>query len=371
MKRLVQKLPVAALALFFLFPVSVLSQNLTGIWRGYFVTEHGEQYKFELQIEQTGKNGISGVSYSYLDTRFYGKATLTGNFNRSTNFALVQEIKTVEVKMSGSSVACIMKCNLKHERSGDEQFLEGTFSSIFEKTDTNYRIKRGGDCGDGRVYLRKVTTSDFYIEPFLRNKTTKRSAPVNEPNSTAKTTPPSTKPTTRPVTKPVTKPNNSTAKNTTTNPNTQRKNETISKVEVPNTKKEPVITNRSPIIPPPAVIKDRSNELVRTIQVTNPQITVRIYDNGEIDDDTVSVYMNNKLVLLKKKLTAQPLVVKFDLSTEDPEHDLVMVAENLGRIPPNTSLMIVQDGDKRYEVRITSTEQKNAMVRFRYTGTQP
>jgi hypothetical protein len=50
----------------------------------------------------------------------------------------------------------------------------------------------------------------------------------------------------------------------------------------------------------------------------------------------------------------------------EPELVLVMVAENLGRIPPNTSLMIVQDGDKRYEVRITSTEQKNAMVRFRY-----
>jgi hypothetical protein len=43
-----------------------------------------------------------------------------------------------------------------------------------------------------------------------------------------------------------------------------------------------------------------------------------------------------------------------------------MVAENMGRIPPNTSLMIVQDGDKRYQVSITSTEQKNAMVRFRY-----
>jgi hypothetical protein len=27
--------------------------------------------------------------------------------------------------------------------------------------------------------------------------------------------------------------------------------------------------------------------------------------------------------------------------------------------------MIVQDGDRRYQVRITSTEQKNAMVRFK------
>jgi hypothetical protein len=54
------------------------------------------------------------------------------------------------------------------------------------------------------------------------------------------------------------------------------------------------------------------------------------------------------------------------MDASSPEHTLIMVAENMGRIPPNTSLMIVQDGNKRYQVSITSTEQKNAMVRFRY-----
>ncbi len=43
-----------------------------------------------------------------------------------------------------------------------------------------------------------------------------------------------------------------------------------------------------------------------------------------------------------------------------------MVADNEGEIPPNTSLMIVKAGDKEYEVRITSTEQKNAVVIFKY-----
>jgi hypothetical protein len=42
-----------------------------------------------------------------------------------------------------------------------------------------------------------------------------------------------------------------------------------------------------------------------------------------------------------------------------------MYAENLGSIPPNTALMVVTVGDKRYEVNITSTEQTNGTVRFR------
>src|SRR5690349_4570653 len=84
-------------------PFAASGQNITGIWRGYFITDDGEQYRYELQVEQTKTNRISGVSYSYLDTRFYGKATLTGNFTNNTSAALIQEIKTVELKMSSGS----------------------------------------------------------------------------------------------------------------------------------------------------------------------------------------------------------------------------------------------------------------------------
>ena len=54
------------------------------------------------------------------------------------------------------------------------------------------------------------------------------------------------------------------------------------------------------------------------------------------------------------------------MDEDNTEHELVMVADNLGRIPPNTSLMIVEAGEKRYDVRISSTEQKNAVIRFKY-----
>ena len=100
--------------------------------------------------------------------------------------------------------------------------------------------------------------------------------------------------------------------------------------------------------------------------VSSETVLVRLYDNGEIDDDTISVYLDKKLVLSKKRLSAAALSINLKMDEENPDHELIMVAENLGRIPPNTSLMIVTAGDQRYEVRITSTEQKNAMVRFKY-----
>src|SRR5690348_7668344 len=151
------------------FPLKGSCQNLTGIWRGWFTTESGEQYKYELQIKQTRSNHISGVSYSYLVTKFYGKATVTGTFTKLNQSALIQEIKTVEVKMELGSVACIMKCLFNYSKSGKEEFLEGKFTSMYEKSDPLNDVKRGGNCGGGTIFLRKVPTSDFYIEPFLKH----------------------------------------------------------------------------------------------------------------------------------------------------------------------------------------------------------
>src|SRR5688572_22795511 len=91
-----------------------IAQNLTGIWRGYFISGGSEQYKFEIQIEQSPRKGIGGVSYSYLTTVFYGKATLTGTVNTANKSVLIQEIKTVDLRMSGGSVACIMKCVMQY-----------------------------------------------------------------------------------------------------------------------------------------------------------------------------------------------------------------------------------------------------------------
>jgi len=137
------------------FSILSLAQNITGIWRGYFITDEGSQYRFEVQIEQK-KNSLSGVTYSYQDKRFYGKCTMTGNFSKSSGNALIQEIKTIEVRMSLSNVACIQKCLLTYEKSGKEEFLEGTFSSVFEKTDSLQKVYRGEDCGGGKMVLRKV-----------------------------------------------------------------------------------------------------------------------------------------------------------------------------------------------------------------------
>lgn len=361
MLRKFYRLLLALMVLIHFAPSNLSAQNLTGIWRGYFITESGERYKLEFQINIPPKNFSSGVSYSYLDVRFYGKATMTGSYNKSSKNLKIREIKTVEVKNSSGGGTCIMNYDLFFTKEGKLEKLEGTYLGKPEVKGRENPYS-WGDCGGGKVYLRRVTTSDFYIEPFLRGKIKTTPVIVNKApvkKDSIKTKPPVI------VNKPPVKKQDVSPPVTKKEPViTKPKNDTVAKTDIPTITKPK--TNPVVNVPKPAVLKERSNELMKSLVVTSPEVTVKLYDNGEIDGDTISVYLNNKLVLASKRLTASPLIIKFTIDEENSDQELTMVAENLGRIPPNTSLMIVEAGEQRFDVRITSTEQKNAVVRFRY-----
>ncbi len=115
---------------------------------------------------------------------------------------------------------------------------------------------------------------------------------------------------------------------------------------------------------PPPVLRMRENALEKRIITEAGEIRIDLYDNGEIDGDTVSIYHNNVLLKSRARLTQNAITIRIAINAEQPHHELIMVAENLGSIPPNTSLMVVNAGNNRYEVRISSNEQKNAKVVF-------
>lgn len=359
--------------------LSGLAQDVTGIWKGYFITESGEYYKLEFQLAKNSSFGVTGVSYSYLDIRFYGKATMTGSFVRSSNSLRIRELKTVEVKSKMGGSTCIMNYALSWSRSGKEEFLDGTYLGKYEDL-TGLTDSEWGSCGSGRVHLRRVTNSDFYEEPFLKNKIKEKPVYVNEgprkkdtitEKKPVKTDTGKVRPVTKTTGRPVPKPNPKPPITKTTVP---IKKNPVAKTTVITVKKDSIQPKVSTIpvkrpdnsLPTPDVILKRSNELIKIVTVNDPKVTVKIYDNGEIDGDTISVYLDKKLVLHEKRLTASPLVVSFTMEEDNDIHELTLVAENLGTIPPNTSLMIIESGDQRFEVRITSNEQKNAVVRFRF-----
>ncbi|HEY4337472.1 MAG TPA: hypothetical protein VGM89_16285 [Puia sp.] len=360
-------------------PLVLQAQDVTGVWQGHFRSAStaamrnsglDDRYKFEVQFAQNGKT-LEAVTYSYLSTLFYGKAAATGTVNVKTSKVLLQEGKLLEFRNSMGDV-CIMTCFMQYSKSGDEEFMEGTYTSM--------NIRDSSNCGRGTVFLRKVSQSDFYTEPFVarREKEIKRErshtppAPaITAPKLATKTPPPSNKPN-PPATAKTNPPVHKPARPVVPRPTPPERNPpAIARVDIPKQPIHPADSGvtgmgRKFLTITPRVLQDRQNQLVKTLIIHTNDITLNIYDDGAIDHDTVSVYVDNRQVINHAMLTDRPLIVTLHLDENTDYHEVIMVAENEGEIPPNTSLMIVKAGDKEYEVRITSTEQKNAVVKFQY-----
>ena len=113
------------------------------------------------------------------------------------------------------------------------------------------------------------------------------------------------------------------------------------------------------------ILEKRNNELVKEITVDHDTISVTLYDNGIIDGDSITLIYNDKILTTHQLLTEKPLTFFIKIAPGNSRNELVMYAENLGSIPPNTALMIIYDGTKRYELNINSTKNSNGSVSFK------
>lgn len=111
--------------------------------------------------------------------------------------------------------------------------------------------------------------------------------------------------------------------------------------------------------------KERENVLTSEIEVDADSLQVDFYDNGEIDGDSVSVFFNNQLLAFSQKLSTRSIHFDLALDTTKVINELSMFADNLGSIPPNTALMVVTDGRKQHEIRLSSSLDKNATIRIK------
>jgi len=114
-----------------------------------------------------------------------------------------------------------------------------------------------------------------------------------------------------------------------------------------------------------AELAKRNNIYEKDIVVYEDSILVSFYDNGDIDDDTISVFLNKKPILVKRGLSSRALNIYIGLDSSREVHELTMFADNLGKFPPNTALMVISDRQKRYELYLSSSLKQNASVRLR------
>lgn len=141
----------------------------------------------------------------------------------------------------------------------------------------------------------------------------------------------------------------------------QNKVQTVAPAITPIPKNFPL----GPVVPAEELAK-RKIETIRTVDFKSDSLVLTLYDNGVIDGDTVSVILNGKTIISKKMLTANPLNKTIYITPELGDSlQLIMYAENLGSIAPNTGLLMIKDGEDQYQIRFSGDLQKNSAIILR------
>lgn len=96
------------------------------------------------------------------------------------------------------------------------------------------------------------------------------------------------------------------------------------------------------------------------------EINLKLFDNGVVDNDIISVFYNGKLLVSNQRLSEKAIELNILLDEKVKIHEITLFAENLGEIPPNTALIIVTAGKQRFELRSKASLEENAVLVFEY-----
>ena len=331
------------------------AQKMSGQWIGGFTSADdpsGSSTDYVLEIEVAGSQ-VSGYSYTYFSIsgkRYFVICRLKGSFDKGSKSLSVNEVETVKTNTPPDFKNCHQSHELTYLKQADKEILLGKWKPV----------EKGSDCGKGNTSLER--------KMLITNAPTPKKDEKNAPKK-LETNPPQQKI----VAEQDPKPTPSIKKPTEEKNNTLPKSNQQSVTEKPAEKK----TDPKPVMPMEGgkarnlsetakeKLTQRNAQVIKTIEVTGPSIKIEIYDNGQVDGDTVTIFMNGALLIPAKMLRAKPITINIDVNDKEDVYDIVMFAESMGTIPPNTALMVVTTATNRYEINITSTEQTSGSIRLK------
>jgi len=336
------KTPCLALFLLLLSAGSY-SQMITGVWRGKI-----NRQKAEVKIVLNG-DSLTGTSYYYESSTNYRRYSIKGFFDVNTNEAIWWDDQLLEEsngnRLTPGKIPLLSRADFNCP-GGGKMMLDGKTGKIEEE---NPR---------GDLHLDKIEQGSFSDE--WDNVIDNYLAGSNDPDFIDSVSQIARRP---------------VINERTTEPVIEKKTVFITPQEPVIVKEEPktIVTNPEPVKQQTVEEKfaSRKKTFSKEIVVSGDSIELRFYDNAEVDGDSISLFLNDKLIFEHIRLTEKAYIIKLAVNDLHESNELTMVAENLGSIPPNTSYMIVYVGETRYDAQLQSTEGSSAMVRFvKKTGSQ-
>jgi hypothetical protein len=126
------------------------------------------------------------------------------------------------------------------------------------------------------------------------------------------------------------------------------------------------LRSRRKLKPAATLVDGRVSIPSETIYFKSDSLSIALYDNGEVDGDTVSVIINDEMFIEKQGLRSTAFRKTFYVPENEGDSLLVVLfANNLGKYPPNTGLLQIKDGEDIFYVRFKADLDKNAAIVLR------
>ena len=112
-----------------------------------------------------------------------------------------------------------------------------------------------------------------------------------------------------------------------------------------------------------SAVLGRKLDIQHIIEVSRPDIRIKIWDNGVQDGDVVTVLLDDRSIVQKLRVSKRPYA--FPVKLVNPIHVLVLHAETLGSLPPNTVAVSVDDGVKEHVIVVRADIRESGGILIR------
>jgi hypothetical protein len=352
--------------------VHLSAQNLTGRWQGSFIANGDamiNNFTYEIVIIENASHQITAQTVTKRTDQFYASAFARGIHSTRTQLVQIDETSFEQIKIANSLEACLMSNFLTYKNINGHEILEGSYMSTVVGGQRN--------CGSGKVFLEKVPSLLSLNNPKVENTDTQKKKLAIAQKTIIKDNPVPSK------SIKISAQNTASNVSISTNklpPSVDKKNTQYVVNSMIDTATDEVIVEKETIpintdaqnsirnqpINLPWVLVGRENKLVKKIITNSKMVSIDLFDNGTIDNDTIIVFDNKKLLVNKKRLSYKSIHLEFNFTENMREHEVIIVAHNMGTVPPNTALLLFKDGKNRQEYFITSTNKINAKLLIVY-----
>lgn len=326
------------------------STSLTGSWEGLMEGEY-----LRVDMVQQGKK-LCGYSYDIVlaNRKSHCTAYFEGIYNEEKRYWTLTGKKFIE--NSGDHI--FMNIRIWNPIPGKKNVLRAALiqeSLLYQLMDNAVR---------DLFWLRKISdqpkSPDVSLPVCYLNPNDLKQAKKTDPIFSVKKTDTS-KPATRQSNTHQAKANTNKKQDSIVALNTTIKiKATQTEPESPEAESDPLyfsMVNRRPM-------------LLSSIRVPKRLVQLKLYDNGTIDNDSVSVFYNGKLLKKNQRLSEEAILIELTLDENTDAHEITLYAENLGSFPPNTATVIITSGNKRIELHSSASFENNSSIRLIYNPSE-